>query len=191
MSEFLGLIILSLVLTFILIVPFIDFLYKVKLKRQDQKTMDVFDKPTPLFDKFHRWKVGTPFGGGILIICVVSLLSLWSYGLLNVQVSLWEVFVLLFTFIGFGLLGLYDDIKKLVGNGKDLFWAAPARTPRPARWWEGPAARTAIANPQTRPGRPSAGWDLRSAIPPQWKRAWTGPAGSASAPGIFRETTGS
>ena len=126
MSQFLGLSLLSLVITSILIVPFIDFLYKIKLQRQVQKTLDVLDKPTTYFNKLHNWKAGTPFGGGILIIVVVSLLSLWSYGILNVDASLWEVFVLLFGIISFGALGLLDDFKKL-GNGSSLFWGLRLR----------------------------------------------------------------
>lgn len=116
MEQLLGLMLLSLCLTGILIVPFIDFLYKIKLRRQKQSTVDIFNKPTPTFDKYNQWKVGTPFGGGVLIIGVVTVLSLWGYGMFSVQASIWEVFVLLFTFISFGILGFYDDLKKLVGN---------------------------------------------------------------------------
>ncbi len=116
MAQLLGLTLLSLFITGVLIVPFIDFLYKIKLRRHKQKTVDIFNKPTPLFDKFNAWKVGTPFGGGALIIAVVTILSLWSYGIFNVSASLWEVFVLIFAFTSFGILGLYDDLKKLVDN---------------------------------------------------------------------------
>lgn len=118
MSQLLGLIILSFFISFILLIPFIDFLYKVKLKRQKQKTKDIFDKRTPIFDKFHSWKSGTPFGGGILVILVTSLLTFWSYGVFSIDIKPWETFVLIFSFISFGLLGLHDDIKKLVKPGK-------------------------------------------------------------------------
>ena len=74
----------------------------------------VFNKHTPLFDKYNSWKVGTPFGGGALIIIIVTALSLWAYGLFGVKVAAWEVFAILFAFISFGILGLYDDLKKLV-----------------------------------------------------------------------------
>ena len=126
MAQLLGLTLLSIFVTGILIVPFIDFLYKIKLRRRDQKTLDAFEKPTPLFDKYNAWKVGTPFGGGLLIIVVVSVLSLWSYGIFNVKPHFWEVFVILFTFFSFGLLGLYDDAKKLVG-GKGVFFGIRIR----------------------------------------------------------------
>ena len=122
MALLLGLTLLSFFITFILLIPFIDFLYKIKLRRQKQDTRDMFDKPTPVFDKHNNWKVGTPFGGGILIISVVSVLTLWAYGILNINVKLWEAFILLFSFIGFGLLGLYDDAKKLVSGKKAVFF---------------------------------------------------------------------
>lgn len=121
MAQLLGLTILSFFISGVLLIPFIDFLYKIKLRRKKQKTMDMFHKRTPLFDKYNAWKVGTPFGGGSLIIIVVTILSLWSFGIFQVDVKPWELFVLLFTFIGFGLLGLYDDIKKLVGHKTGLF----------------------------------------------------------------------
>lgn len=120
MAQLLGLTILSLFITLILIVPFIDFLYKIKLRRQDQTTVDPFNKPTPLFDKFNKWKVGTPFGGGLLIIFVTTVLFLWSFGMLKITIHGWELFVILFTFVSFGLLGLYDDGKKLMNGDKRI-----------------------------------------------------------------------
>ncbi len=122
MAQFLGLTILSFFITGILLVPFIDFLYKVKLRRQKQVTKDIFNQRTPLFDKFHAWKVGTPFGGGILIIIVVSILTLWAYGVFSIDIKPWKLFVILFTFISFGFLGLYDDVKKLVNGRKTTFF---------------------------------------------------------------------
>lgn len=118
MAQLLGLTLLSLFITLILILPFIDFLYKVKLRRQKQTTVDLFNKPTPFFDKFNGWKVGTPFGGGLLIIIITSILFLWSVGMFDIKINVWELFVILFTFISFGLLGLYDDAKKLVNGDK-------------------------------------------------------------------------
>src|SRR3990167_9462505 len=118
MAQILGLMLLSLFITFVLFIPFIDFLYKMKVRRQKQKTVDMFDKPTTTFDRFHGWKEGTPFGGGVLIIVVVSVLSLWAYGMLSIELKPWEIFAILFTFISFGFLGLYDDFKKLMNSGK-------------------------------------------------------------------------
>lgn len=114
--------ILSLFITFILIVPFIDFLYKMKLQRQRQTTRDIFNKRTPIFDKLHEWKVGTPIGGGVLIILVVTFLSIWSIGLFSVDVKLWEMGALLLAFLGFGALGFYDDLRKILLVKPDGFF---------------------------------------------------------------------
>ncbi|MEK7571671.1 MAG: phospho-N-acetylmuramoyl-pentapeptide-transferase [Patescibacteria group bacterium] len=121
MEQLLGLTISSFIVTAILLVPFIDFLYKIKLQRDNQQTRDMFNKHTPVFDKYNSWKVGTPFGGGLLILLVVSVWTAWAYGILGVNVKPWEVFVLFFGFIGFGLLGFYDDWKKISGV-KQGFW---------------------------------------------------------------------
>ncbi|MDZ4227827.1 MAG: phospho-N-acetylmuramoyl-pentapeptide-transferase [Candidatus Levybacteria bacterium] len=118
MAQLLGLVLLSAFITGVLLIPFIDFLYKMKFRRLKQKTVDMFNKPTPTFDKFNNWKAGTPFGGGILIIAVVCTLTFWAYGILDADIKAWEVIVIMLTFIGFGVLGFYDDMKKLVdGNG--------------------------------------------------------------------------
>lgn len=121
MVQLLGFILLSLFITGVLLVPFIDFLYKMKFRRVKQKTVDMFDKPTPTFDKFNNWKAGTPVGGGILIIAVVSVLTFWAYGILGIKINLWEIFAIMFAFIGFGILGFYDDLKKLVNGNRAFF----------------------------------------------------------------------
>lgn len=121
MAQLLGFVLLSVLITGILLIPFIDFLYKMKFRRAKQKTVDMFNKPTPTFDKFNNWKAGTPFGGGILIIAVVSILTLWAYGILDTEIKTWEVIAIMLTFIGFGVLGFYDDLKKLV-NGHGGFF---------------------------------------------------------------------
>ncbi|MEK7605418.1 MAG: phospho-N-acetylmuramoyl-pentapeptide-transferase [Patescibacteria group bacterium] len=118
MAAMLGLTILSFFISIILFIPFIDFLYRARLRRQHQETRDMFNQRTPFFDKFNKWKVGTPVGGGILIIIVTTILTLWSYGILSIPTKGWELFVVFFGFISFGLLGLYDDWKKLADPKK-------------------------------------------------------------------------
>lgn len=120
MSLLLGILLFSWFLTSGLYVPFIRLLYKLKFRRQKQKTFDAFNKRTPIYDKFHQHKAGTPVGGGILIVVFVSLmlpimLLLMRYfwiPVTSVYPLLSEIKILLFTFISFGLLGLYDDAKK-------------------------------------------------------------------------------
>lgn len=122
MLQLLGLMLSSALITAILLVPFIDFLYKIKLRRNKQVTKDMFNKRTPLFDKYNSWKVGTPFGGGLLIILVVVISTAWSYGIFNVKTNPWEVFVIFFSFISYGVLGFYDDLKKLATPGQEKFF---------------------------------------------------------------------
>lgn len=123
MALFLGILIFTFIVTGIAIIPFIDFLYRLKFQRRDQRTKDFLGKGTPIFDKFHKMKAGTPVGGGFLIILVVCLLYALLFPLisyLGVYVSAFypikeELNILFFTFISFGLLGLYDDLMKFFG----------------------------------------------------------------------------
>ena len=68
MAVLLGLLLLSFLLNSLAFIPFINVLYKLKLQRRRQKTKDAFSNPTPIFDKLHYQKAGTPVGGGVLII---------------------------------------------------------------------------------------------------------------------------
>lgn len=122
MAQFLGLLLLSFFITSVLIVPFIDLLYKLRFRRRKQETKDVFEKKTPIFDKLHGWKTGTPVGGGILVVLLVTLITLWSLVLLGIKGKVWEIFVLLFAFLSFGLLGFVDDLCKFFVEKKTGFF---------------------------------------------------------------------
>ena len=119
----LGLIIFSFTITCVLIVPFINLLYKLKLQRRKEAPKS---GKIPLFDKLHDKKAGTPVGGGILIVALVVILFLLIFPLashLGVYIRSafgfrTELFVILFTFISFGLLGLLDDLMKIFGKGR-------------------------------------------------------------------------
>ncbi len=127
---FLGLLLFSFLITSILVIPFINILYKLKFQRQKQKTLDFLNHRTPIFDKFHSQKFGTPVGGGVLIICSVVLLYLFLFPilqLLQIHISAnypiqRELEIIFFTFISFGVLGLYDDAKKTFGLDKSQFF---------------------------------------------------------------------
>ena len=120
----LGLSIFSFSITSVLIIPFIDFLYKMKLLRRREEA--VKGKKASLFDKLHDVKAGTPIGGGILIILVVTILFailLPSISKLGVYISSLfplrpQLLVIFFTFLSFGLLGLLDDLTKIFGKPK-------------------------------------------------------------------------
>lgn len=114
----LGLIMFSFLIFLVLIIPFINLLYKLNITRR--KEAPKVGK-VPLFDKLHDIKAGTPVGGGVLIILLVCLLFAISFSMASFMgiyvksaFSLKsELFVIFFTFISFGLLGLSDDILKL------------------------------------------------------------------------------
>jgi len=127
---YLGLLLFSFLITSIMVVPFINLLYKLKFQRQIQKTTDFQNKRTTIFDKFHNQKSGTPVGGGLLIIVSVCLMFIILFPILkfsrifissNYSIE-HELFILFFTFISFGLLGLYDDIYKFFGFKKTGFF---------------------------------------------------------------------
>lgn len=125
-SLYLGLLVFSFLITSVLVVPFINLLYRLKFLRKVQKTTDAEGGRAKIFDKFHNIKAGTPVGGGFLVIGVTSLLYLVLFPFLcymgtYVQSAFkigQELNVLFFTFISFGILGLYDDIKKFFGFEK-------------------------------------------------------------------------
>jgi phospho-N-acetylmuramoyl-pentapeptide-transferase len=136
MALYLLFSIISFFLHFVLIVPFIDFLYSAKFQRLKQKTKDPFNKPTPIFDKFHRHKSGTPVGGGILILFLTMLLFGLSFLIfyffdIPVHVNYPSMFsvikILLFTFVGFGFLGIYDDLTKIFFWKKEKFFGLRLR----------------------------------------------------------------
>lgn len=122
MVHFLSFLLLSFTVTSILIVPFVNLLYKLKFRRRRQETKDAFENRTPIFDKLHGWKAGTPVGGGVLIIFLVTLITLWALPFFKVNGKFWEIFVLLFTFLAFGALGLVDDLRKFYVEKKSRFF---------------------------------------------------------------------
>jgi phospho-N-acetylmuramoyl-pentapeptide-transferase len=119
----LGLVLFSFFITSVFVVPFIDFLYKINLTRRKEGN----GRNKALFDKLHDKKAGTPIGGGVLIIVIVSILFLLILPLvsrLGVRIDssfklIPELIIIFFTFISFGLLGLVDDFIKTFGKPQD------------------------------------------------------------------------
>lgn len=125
MSTYLFAVFASFLLNFILIVPFIDFLYRLKFQRQEQKTKDFLNKPTPIFDRFNKHKRGTPIGGGILILLTtvfvffffILMYSMFKKNIFsNYPSASSEILIIIFAFLSFGILGFLDDYKKI------FFW---------------------------------------------------------------------
>ncbi|KKU09668.1 MAG: Phospho-N-acetylmuramoyl-pentapeptide-transferase [Candidatus Woesebacteria bacterium GW2011_GWB1_45_5] len=118
MALALGLIIFSFTVSSVLIVPFISLLYKLHLTRRKEAPKK---GKVPLFDKLHDKKAGTPVGGGIFIILMVSILFAMIFPL-SARMGVFihtaynlrsELFVIFFTFLSFGLLGISDDLLKM------------------------------------------------------------------------------
>ena len=130
MRFFLGLILISFAATSAAIVPFINLLYRLKFTRRPQKTRDFLGKRTQIFDRFHRQKAGTPLGAGILLIVLIGIFFTTAFFLSKATgVYITSVFpitgelnVIFFTLFSFGLLGFFDDFKKIFNlEGKGVF----------------------------------------------------------------------
>ncbi len=136
MALYLFVMFVAFIINFFLIVPYINILYKLKLQRRDQQTKDAFNKPTPIFDKLHNHKQGIPVGGGILIVLstiilyavfLVIFLLIRKPFLANYPAFGSEVKIILFTFVGFAVLGLYDDFSKMFQWQKTHFFGLRLR----------------------------------------------------------------
>lgn len=106
MALYLGTVIFAFLISSVAIVPYVGWLHKIKFTR-----------------------VGTPVGGGIFVVVVVSVLYrlIWSV-LHRLVVPISSLFplktesdIIFFTFISFGLLGWYDDVVKTFYSKPGLF----------------------------------------------------------------------
>ncbi len=117
MNILLGVLLFSFIIHSLSIVPFINFLYNYKFFKN--KTAVSKDKKDEASEHI-RSKSRTPEGGGLLILTITSLifvfvmpaLKLLGFEITHVYPINDEINVIFFTFISFGLLGLYDDIIK-------------------------------------------------------------------------------
>jgi phospho-N-acetylmuramoyl-pentapeptide-transferase len=115
MNLLLGTLIFSFLLHSLAIVPFINYLYRLKFYK---KKSAISSRKTDTASAHIRSKAKTPEGGGFLIMIIVSLLFaiiIPFFKIMGVEVTHVyplneEINVIFFTFITFGLLGLYDDI---------------------------------------------------------------------------------
>lgn len=119
-------IIVSFILTSLLMVPFIDLLYKM----QFFKTRTAVSTNVKNVAATHiRSKARTPEGGGLLLIIILLILFPAAFAFLN-SIDTYisgnypltqELLVIFLTLISFSLLGLYDDIVKFFQLDKDQF----------------------------------------------------------------------
>ncbi|PIU68166.1 phospho-N-acetylmuramoyl-pentapeptide-transferase [candidate division WWE3 bacterium CG06_land_8_20_14_3_00_42_16] len=126
MIKIFGILLLSFLFTGLLSIPFINLLYKLKFQRQEEHSKDILGKDTPIFARLHGWKIGTPNGGGILVIGSVLLFSFIFYKVTKFNFNSTSS-ILYLTIILFGALGFYDDIQKIFGWKKTGFWGLKIR----------------------------------------------------------------
>lgn len=119
MYKLFGILLLSFIFTSTLIVPFINALYKLRFRQKHIQTKNTHGQR-----KLHSWKVGTPIGGGILIIMSVLIFSALFYTVTSYMVN-WTTIILLLTLFLFGFLGLYDDLRKFFRFGKKRIKVLP------------------------------------------------------------------
>lgn len=134
MVDLLAILLFTFGVTFLSAVPFINLLYKLKFQRQREQQRDIFGAVTSIVNRLHGWKVGTPNAGGILVILVTILLSAIFYKLVpgydivtKDYGANWVAIILYLTLISFGLLGLYDDIRKFYGFSMKGAWGLRIR----------------------------------------------------------------
>jgi phospho-N-acetylmuramoyl-pentapeptide-transferase len=122
MVKLLGVLLFSFAATLLAAVPFINLLYRLKFQRQREEQRDIFGQFTSIVNRLHGWKVGTPNAGGVLIILTTIILSVIFYKIVpgyDIRTKAfgfnWAAVILYITLIGFGALGLYDDLRKFYG----------------------------------------------------------------------------
>src|SRR3989344_5130989 len=114
MIELLGLVLLSFIVTSFFMVPFIDLLYYLRMRYRKPMPKGYDDAGTPIHNKLlHGKDLETPVGGGILLIFLVTLLIGLYFRFYGTEQPAY-LFILLFVFLTFGLIGLVDDVKKIL-----------------------------------------------------------------------------
>lgn len=126
----------SFAITFGLIVPYIDLLFKMKFTRKGEEQETRKGAPAAFY-KIRQMQSAKPMlvtGGGIIVGGITTLVfavSVWylltNNDLFSGHPLFWELLVIFFTFVGFGLLGLYDDVIKIFGFKKSGFFGLRMR----------------------------------------------------------------
>jgi len=140
---YLGLLLLGFGVTFGLMVPFINFLFKMKFTRKNESG-EIRKGAPPAYYKIKEMQASKPMlvtGGGILVSLVVMVIFAVMSGVMSAQGRLFsghpfwgELAMIFFTFIGFGLLGLYDDLIKIFGFAKTGFFGLRMRHKFMIQW---------------------------------------------------------
>src|SRR4030067_1312981 len=134
MVKLLGILLFAFAVTLVAAIPFINLLYQLKFQRQRESQRDIFGHFTSIVNRLHGWKVGTPNAGGILVIITAVVLSAIFYKLVpgyEIRTRAfgfnWTAVILYLTLFLFGLLGLYDDVRKFYGFKQAGAWGLRIR----------------------------------------------------------------
>jgi phospho-N-acetylmuramoyl-pentapeptide-transferase len=133
MPLLLGLVIFSFIITGLAIVPFINLLYRLKFYKS--KSAVAASEKTAASEHIKS-KSRTPEGGGLLILVLVCLMFAFIFPLVRfLGVYITQVYplheelnVIFFTFISWGLLGLYDDVVGFFQLERDRGFAGLKQT---------------------------------------------------------------
>lgn len=120
MIDLLGLVLVSFVVTSFFMVPFVNFLFALRRKYKKSIPKGYDPSKTPIHNQLLAGKdVDTPVGGGILLLFMVMGLSV-IYANFSGLVQPTDLYILLFSLMSFGFVGLLDDTKKIFTafNGK-------------------------------------------------------------------------
>jgi len=134
MQVYLGVLMLSFLINSLLVVKFINFLFAKKLTLKNEvKEERRFSSVA--FEKIRgkqALKAGTPTGLGMLFVITIPLIFLFffvtflyprnSIEHISGFPFLGELTAILITFLGFALIGVYDDLLKVFGFAKTGFF---------------------------------------------------------------------
>ncbi len=111
--------IVSCIATWLLFIPFIGFLYNLNMKdpKREKGRLDRFGDNVDIFDNIKGGKVGTPSGGGVLIVFIVSIVFSLIHFLGIYKFNQQEFLLLLSVLLLFGIVGFIDDIRKIYAHG--------------------------------------------------------------------------
>lgn len=103
--------VITTVITILLYIPFINLLYKIKLRDPSPKQhRDLFGKATKVFNKLRAGKTGIPIGAGLLVVLVTS--AFFGAGHFVFGYDTKYFWGIVSTFSVFMLIGLVDDVRK-------------------------------------------------------------------------------
>ena len=95
----------------VLYIPFINLLYKIKMRDPDPKQhRDLFGKSTKVFNKLRAAKKGIPIGAGFLVVVVT--VALFTAGKFVFGYEIKGYLAIIAVFVTFMAIGLIDDVRK-------------------------------------------------------------------------------